>query len=264
MRSTDAFRAPTSRTDGYTLAGLLVVLIVLEVAIAAALPLWSAAAQRDREEEMIFRGLQYAEAIRLFQERHGRLPVGLKEIVETKEPRILRQAWINPIEENDGWLPLLQQQGVPQGGAGGGEQTGLGTVNLQRGGQRPQRVTPRESSVRNGSGGQMGRQNRRGNNQSGEPEAPFLGGEADDVKDNQYGPFTGVKPGSSGESMMVYFGAEDYSEWEFAAEHLIRPPSPDGRILAPRLWTQRFWVPLPGTGFESGGDAQPGGLPRSN
>ena len=58
---------------GYTLVALLVAMTVASILIAAVLPLASAQAQRDREAELVFRGLQYAEGIRIFRRRFGRI-----------------------------------------------------------------------------------------------------------------------------------------------------------------------------------------------
>ena len=51
---------------------LMVLVTALNVLVAAALPAWTAMEQREKEEELIFRGLQYAEAIRV-------LPVPLRQ-----------------------------------------------------------------------------------------------------------------------------------------------------------------------------------------
>ena len=59
---------------GYTLVALLVAMTVASILIAAVLPLASAQAQRDREAELVFRGLQYAEGIRIFRRRFGLTP----------------------------------------------------------------------------------------------------------------------------------------------------------------------------------------------
>jgi len=42
--------------------------------------------RREKEEELVFRGLQYAEAIRVFQNRFQRPPIRLQELIEV-EPR---------------------------------------------------------------------------------------------------------------------------------------------------------------------------------
>ena len=50
---------------GYNIVILAVAITVLNILVAKALPLWSHVIQREKEEELIFRGLQYAEAIRI-------------------------------------------------------------------------------------------------------------------------------------------------------------------------------------------------------
>ena len=72
---------------GYNLVMLMVLVTVLNIAVAASLPAWSAVIRRDKEEELIFRGLQYAEAIRVFKQRFQRDPVRLEELIEVAPRR---------------------------------------------------------------------------------------------------------------------------------------------------------------------------------
>ena len=64
--------AEISAKQPFTAVVLIVVITLMHIALAAALPKWSTAIQREKEEEAIFRGLQYAEAIRVFKARFGR------------------------------------------------------------------------------------------------------------------------------------------------------------------------------------------------
>ena len=41
---------------GYNLVVLIVAITVLNIAVAAVLPLWSTAIRREKEEELVFRG----------------------------------------------------------------------------------------------------------------------------------------------------------------------------------------------------------------
>ena len=102
------------RQEGYNLVILVVAITVLNIMVAAAIPLWRTAIRREKEEELIFRGLQYAEGMRNFQRRFGRLPVRLEELVETK-PRCMRRLWEDPITGKRDWVPI--RVGVPDGGA---------------------------------------------------------------------------------------------------------------------------------------------------
>ena len=89
---------------GYNLVILMVLITVMNVLIAVALPSWSQVMKREREKEFIFRGLQYAEAIRVFQLRQGRYPTSLRELMQV-EPRSIRQLWTDPFRDDGKWGP---------------------------------------------------------------------------------------------------------------------------------------------------------------
>ena len=95
-------RRHPSPEGGYSLVILIVVVSIMTIAVAVVLPLWSSVMQREREEELIFRGLQYAEAIRCFQRRFGRYPIKLEELIEVK-PRCARQLYPDPMTEDGSW-----------------------------------------------------------------------------------------------------------------------------------------------------------------
>ena len=92
---------------GYNLVMLMVLLTILNIVVAASLPAWSNVIRRDKEEELIFRGLQYAEAVRVFQIRFQRPPVRLEELVEAG---YLRKVPMDPItKRNDTWVPVYEE-----------------------------------------------------------------------------------------------------------------------------------------------------------
>lgn len=114
---------------GFNLVLLAMIVTTLNVMVAAILPTWSAVIARDKEAELIFRGLQYAEGIRIFQQRFGRLPVRLEELLEVR-PRCIRQQWKNPMTEEGHWGLVVQTGpgGLPT--PGGQQQAPGGTVGL--------------------------------------------------------------------------------------------------------------------------------------
>jgi type II secretory pathway pseudopilin PulG len=97
---------------GYSLVVLIMAITVLNIMIAAALPKWSGMIRRDKEEELISRGFQYAEAIRVFQRRFQRYPVKLEELIKVK-PRCIRQLWKDPMTDSGEWTLIFQNQGSP-------------------------------------------------------------------------------------------------------------------------------------------------------
>lgn len=94
---------------GYTLVAIVIFIAILTILIAAVGPSISTIMRREREEELLFRGKQYARAIALFQRRHGRYPTSLKEMWETK-PRTTRKLWKDPMCDCDDWKLLIQGQ----------------------------------------------------------------------------------------------------------------------------------------------------------
>lgn len=108
------------RSDaGYNLVLLMVMVTVMNIMLAKATPVWSHLIQREKEEEMIFRGLQYAEAIRVFYHKYNQWPQKLDDLLEDKgQGRSIRRLWNNPLAgpdgaEAEGWHPMFEGQPDP-------------------------------------------------------------------------------------------------------------------------------------------------------
>jgi type II secretory pathway pseudopilin PulG len=127
--------------DGFTMVVLLVVIAVMAVGMTAMLPTWRQQSIREHEEELIFRGNQYARAIVLYSRKNNNLlPANIDLLYEGK---YLRKKWKDPITGEDfGLLPAGQPAapgaGVPQGPGGtqGGAVGGRGAATTQTGGAR--------------------------------------------------------------------------------------------------------------------------------
>lgn len=184
---------------GYNLVMLAVAVTLLNIALAASLPAISAAIQRDKEEELVFRGLQYAEAIRVFQNRFQRPPVRLEELIEV-EPRSIRQLWKDPMTEDGKWAlifqgqdqgdPLMPQPAGPDGSDGDGDEE------------------PEESGF--------------GTPKPGETVAT--------------GPIIGVRSKSGKASFLLFNGRQRYDEWRFTVDMLGGQRSiqgPEGGFAVP-------------------------------
>lgn len=94
---------------GYTLVAVVIFIAILTIVIAAVGPSISMIMKREREEELLFRGKQYARAIALFQRRYGRYPNSLKEMYENR-PRVIRKLWKDPMCRCDNWKLLILGQ----------------------------------------------------------------------------------------------------------------------------------------------------------
>ena len=185
------------------MAALLVGLSVMAVVMTMAMPVWSTAAKRAREDELVFRGEQYARAIGLYQRKYANaLPPSIDVLLNE---RFLRRKYLDPITGGEfqaltgaagqatpgvggagrSGAPGIggAQTGAGAGGAGGrGIQTGLDTLARQTGGLGTQ--------TGGGGGG-----------------APF----------GAAGGIVGVASKSTEKSLRLYNGRGAYNEWTFVA-----------------------------------------------
>lgn len=191
--------------------------------------------KREREEELIFRGLQYAEGIRLFQRRFGRLPVRLEELIEV-QPRCLRQLWEDPVTENGKWGLIFagapgRAPGQPPGQQAPGQPPGQPPPGQPPGGESPPGQAPPGTDI----------------------AAPGQEGE----ETVTIGPITGVRSLSTDDSLLAFNGQTTYDAWQFTVGMVtgsIGVPGQPGGI--PNLNVR--WVGRP---LRKGLRAPPGGVP---
>src|SRR6267143_6394744 len=88
--------SPRSQS-GYMLLMLMLVVTLLAIAAAAIVPTMAFQIRRDREEELIHRGVQYSRAIRRYVKKFGRYPTRLEELENTNNLRFLRRQYKDPI-----------------------------------------------------------------------------------------------------------------------------------------------------------------------
>ena len=98
---------------GYAMAALLVGMSVMAVLMGALLPVWTHMATREKEEELIFRGNQYARAIGLFQRKFANTPPPTIDVLV--EQRFLRKKYKDPITKDD-FQPIYANQAMMPGG----------------------------------------------------------------------------------------------------------------------------------------------------
>lgn len=98
---------PRSRpSSGYALLGILFMLTLLIVAMGTAVPAIKAQIQRNREEEMIHRGVQYSRAIKKYFIKFGRYPTSLEQLEDTDHIRFLRKEYKDPMAADGQWRLL--------------------------------------------------------------------------------------------------------------------------------------------------------------
>lgn len=225
-----AASSQSSAASGYSLVMVVMLITVMNIVVAIALPLWSGMIRRDKEEELISRGMQYAEAIRVFQRRFGRLPVQLEELVKV-EPRSIRRLWEDPMTGKADWILILE-------GAPPGRPTQPGTGQPDAGGEK-------------GDPGADGSAGSDGSDEGANQPQPI-------------GPIRGVRSRASGEAFKVFLDQTDYGSWEFRSDIFSRfraAPSENGIPRVSALTIGRPFRyqggPQDGSGLQS-----PSGLPQ--
>jgi type II secretory pathway pseudopilin PulG len=177
--------------QGYAMAALLVMLSIMAIMMTVAMPVWRQQAQREKEEELVWRGQQYVRAIRLYQARNQAFPPSLDVLVDG---RYIRKKYKDPIT-NDDFVALgaAGAAGLPGQGLPAGVQRDL-AKSAQPG--QPGGTVP-------GQSGQPGGFTQPGQQAGAFPGAPPVGG------------VIGVASKSKAESIRMYLGRTHYNEWAF-------------------------------------------------
>jgi type II secretory pathway pseudopilin PulG len=167
---------------------LLAAVTIMLIMMAAAVPSWRYVMKNDREEELIFRGGEIADAIARFQQRNGNaLPISLEVLVKGK---FLRREYKDPMTKDGKWRFIRPGDQVgairPPGAPGSPTTPG-----------RPSRsASSSPSSSRTSTGGTT-------RSSSFSQPGQTLGG------------IQGVASTSDEESLRVFNGRTKYSEWLF-------------------------------------------------
>ena len=188
---------------GYAMAVLLVSLSIMAVMLMVAMPVWKQTVQREKEEELVFRGTQYVHAIALFQRKTANTyPPNIDLLVRE---RYLRKKFKDPIT-NDDFLPL--PVGAAPGGVGAAQLTGTGAASGRgQTGSGPTQTT----TIQPTGGGRQGSAT-----PFGAPSAGTIGG------------ISGVASKSKDKSIRIYNGRTHYNEWTFVYVQPQQAPGAGG------------------------------------
>ena len=93
---------PGKRAErGYLLLVLFLFAALISIGLMRTIPAALVETQREREEELIFRGQQYQRAIQSFVRKFGRYPNSLEELEQTNRIRFLRRRYHDPMKKRD-------------------------------------------------------------------------------------------------------------------------------------------------------------------
>jgi type II secretory pathway pseudopilin PulG len=256
---------------GYTLAVVVVLTSVLLVGLSEAMINWQKAMQREREEELIFRGKQFIRAVDLWQRKFPNTwPTTIDALLNTNNTRFLRKRWKDPITNSDEWrLIKMNPDGsisgltiIPSEGSSGA--TASGALGQRRTGSSSSSGFGQSRSSAASSdpfGSQTGTENassppatqqparRSGSSptSSGSSGTPVLGG------------ICGVASTSKQKTIKTYNGRDKYNEWEFyyVPQQQPRPTGAPGQGQ-PAVGTRPGLTPVTGRA----GQPSPSPLPQ--
>jgi type II secretory pathway pseudopilin PulG len=98
--------ARRQRDGGYLLLAILLMMALMIIAATIVAPRVVQQIKRDREEEMIHRGTEYARAIKKYYKKFGRYPATLEQLDNTNQIRFLRKRYKDPLTKDGKWRLL--------------------------------------------------------------------------------------------------------------------------------------------------------------
>src|ERR1043165_7131585 len=89
-----------SGQEGYVLLILMLAVTMIMIALTVEAPRIAQQIKREREEELVHRGKDYATAIKRFVHKNGgRFPLSVDQLENTNHIRFLRKRYVDPMTE---------------------------------------------------------------------------------------------------------------------------------------------------------------------
>jgi type II secretory pathway pseudopilin PulG len=232
-----------SKESGYVLLALLLTMTLMLIALSVEAPRIAQQIKRDKEEEMIHRGKDYATAVKRFVHKNGgRYPASVEQLENTNHIRFLRKKYVDPMTGESDWKMVHVGEAeikipAPNPGlsGGGGQNPGLfgsGGPNTGAGGQGAGAGSQNNSALPNTLN-----TNPLGNGQT-------LGG----------GQIIGVASVSKKQGIKEFNDKDEYDQWYFVYDLRLEQSGGSGiTVAAPRAGGNTTG----GSGASKNPDAQP-------
>ena len=201
------------RDSGAMLLAVLFMMAIMVIVAMAVAPSFVQQMKRDREEEMIHRGTEYARAIKKFYKKFGRYPANLEQLDNTNQIRFLRRRYKDPLSKDGQWKLLhytdiqvltggamMGAQGAQLGAQGGSQ--GLGGSPLtqaigQSGGGQGANTAPAAAQLPPQQTSLPPSDQTPGAAQTGGTASPFIVPSSDDAGQSGSNPVTGIGQSSN-------------------------------------------------------------------
>lgn len=236
-----------SQQSGYVLLTLMLFVALLAIGSLAWIEKVDFQMKRDREEELIHRGVQYSRAVRRYVKKLGRYPARIEDLEHTNNIRFLRKRYKDPITGKD--FKLLHQTDIllsfspgaasglqPGSDADSGAQqvAGPGALNSPvsgPGGPGPSAIpgdaqpdsggqndtSQSDQSAPNNAAPTRDNQGFNGSGRGASPQPAILGASATQVNPQTFGggAILGVASTSKDKSIRQFNKKDHYNQWQF-------------------------------------------------
>jgi type II secretory pathway pseudopilin PulG len=250
-----------STESGYVLLAVMLTLLLMLIALSVEAPRIAQQIKRDKEEELVHRGKDYATAVKRFVHKNGgRYPTSVEQLENTNHIRFLRKKYVDPVTGESDWKMVHVGEAqinipAPNPGLSGGGGQNPGLFNNGPGGNPPpgppptglaptQNAPTGQQSNQTGGTGQLGSltTNGIGNGQT-------VGG----------GQIMGVASVSKKQGIKEFNDKDHYDEWYFVYDLRLEQSGGSGvTVAAPRGASATGSSGTPGT---SGATGAPGSQP---
>jgi type II secretory pathway pseudopilin PulG len=236
MRFMKSSRA-RSKESGYVLLAVLLTMTLLLILLSVEAPRIAQQIKRDKEEEMIHRGKDYATAVKRFVHKNGgRYPVSVEQLENTNHVRFLRKKYVDPMTGDSDWKMVHVGEAqvnipAPNPGLSGGGGQNPGLFNSGPGGNPPPGTPPTgQAQTQNPPTGQQQNQ-ASGTGQLGSLTTSGIG----NGQTVGGGQIMGVASVSKGHAIKEFNDKDEYDQWYFVYDLRLEQSGGSGvTVAAPR------------------------------
>src|SRR6185437_760455 len=213
-------RSTTRNQNGYMLLAVMLLIAIMLAMLAIEAPRIAQKIKRDKEQELINRGTEYAKAIKKYFHKTGNYPTSLEQLEDTNHIRFLRKKYVDPMTGEANWKVVhageaqikLPQTNNP--GLQGSGNPGLSGSSTGPTGQPSPSGTPTGNASLNGNGGGagFGPSGQLGGNSLGSLATNGVGGTGQQIGG---GGIIGVVSVSKDSGIKEFNDSNQYNKWMF-------------------------------------------------
>ncbi len=127
-------KARPAGSPGYTFPLMLIIVAAMAIGASRLELAQSYRTKRDKEEELLFRGLAYQRALKAYYSKNNRYPRKLKDLADDRDaskPRFIRQLYKDPMTGRD-FKPILAAEGAIMGVVSSSKDIPFRTVDFDK------------------------------------------------------------------------------------------------------------------------------------